>query len=344
MNDATVNPVESGAMEPEVKPAAVKPAVVPPAVEKPVEVPASVKPAVVPVVEKPVEVPAAVKPAEKPVAQKPAAAKPAAPKPAEKPAAAAKPDVAMEFRREFEQIKNSLAKQNEGNAAFMKQWGEYVQNIYKDVLPFFNRMSQSISQRVAGLDKRVFDAEKTLRALQDQSSTIASQQDALKEQSGTINKLQDCTARYQNDVLFKAQKEILEDLVLLSDQVRCNIQDQEQNKDYDTLLDSMKQIGKWIDASLGRSKMRKFEDCTDGTPSIDKKRQEVVETAETDVAEQDGCFVTRQPGYLWTIPFVGSVETMLSGNAPQAFEFVFRPEQVVKLKYIPKKKSKKSPS
>lgn len=322
MNDATVNPVESGAMEPEVKPAAVKPAVVPPAVEKPVEVPA------------------AVKPAEKPVAQKPAAAKPAAPKPAEKPAAAAKPDVVMEFRKEFEQIKNSLARQNEINAVVSRQLGAYIQDFYKEVLPFFNRLSQ----RVAGLDKRVFDAEKTLRALQDQSSTIASQQDALKEQSGTINKLQDCTARYQNDVLFKAQKEILEDLVLLSDQVRCNIQDQEQNKDYDTLLDSMKQIGKWIDASLGRSKMRKFEDCTDGTPSIDKKRQEVVETAETDVAEQDGCFVTRQPGYLWTIPFVGSVETMLSGNAPQAFEFVFRPEQVVKLKYIPKKKSKKSPS
>lgn len=258
---------------------------------------------------------------------------PMAEKPVENPMAA-KPDIAMEFRKEFEYLKYSFAKQNEMNAAVLNHLDGYFQDFYKNVLPFFNRLGQ----RFSTLEERVFNAEKTLKALQDQTDTIAKQSDTMKELSGTINKLQDCITRYQNDVLFKAQKELLEDMIQLSDQVRYNVLEQTQNKNYDSLLESMKQIGKWIDASLERSKMHKFEDCSDGNTAIDKKRQEVVEVVETENAEKEGCFVSRQPGYLWTIPFVGSVETMLSGNAPQTFEFVFRPEQVAKLKYVSKKK------
>ena len=259
-----------------------------------------------------------------------------------------KPDVVAELRSEFEQLKSSLVKQNEKNAAVLKQSNENAQKFYKEAVPFLKYLGQN----VAALGKKSSDVENALKRLhgerldkreqfiKEQSNTIAQQhntitqqQDSLKELSGAINMLQDCVTRYQNDVLFKAQKEIFEDLIQLSDQVRCNILDQEQNKNYDSLLESMKQIGKWIDASLERSKMHKFEDCADGKSVIDKKRQEVVEIKETENAEKDGCFVTQQPGYLWSIPFVGSVETMLSGNAPQTFEFVFRPEQVVKLKY-----------
>ncbi len=254
---------------------------------------------------------------------------------------AEKPNIEAELRSGLEQIKSSLAKQSEENAAVLKQLSDNTQNFYKNVVPFLN----SLGKKVTVLDKKFTDVENALKRLhgerldkreqlvKEQSDTIAKQQDSLKELSGTFNKLHDCMIRYQNDVLFKTQKEILEDLIQLSDQVRCNILDQEQNNNYDSLLESMKQIGKWIDASLERSKMHKFEDCADGNTAIDKRRQEVVEIAETEIAEKDGCFVTHQPGYLWTIPFVGSVETMLSEKAPQTFEFVFRPEQVVKLKY-----------
>lgn len=249
-----------------------------------------------------------------------------------------KPDVVAELRSEFEQIKRSFAKQNEDA---LKLLNENAQNFYKKIEPYLQRLDKN----VLVLGKKSSDVENALKGLhgerlekceqfiKEQSSIIAKQQDSLKEQSGTINMLHDCVTRYQNDVLFKAQKEILEDLIQLSDQVRCNILDQEQNQNYESLLDSMKQIGKWIDASLERSKMHKFEDCCHGNTTIDKKRQEVVDIEETESAEKDGYFVTRQPGYLWTIPLVGSVDTMLSGNAPQTFEFVFRPEQVVKLKY-----------
>ncbi|ACX75424.1 hypothetical protein FSU_2336 [Fibrobacter succinogenes subsp. succinogenes S85] len=251
------------------------------------------------------------------------------------------PDVVVELRSEFEQIKRSFAKQNEENADALKMLNENAQNFYKKMEPYLQRLDKNVFV----LGKKSSDVENALKGLhgeclekreqfiKEQSDTIAKQQDSLKELSGAINKLQDCMTRYQNDVLFKAQKEILEDLIQLSDQVRCNILDQEQNQNYESLLDSMKQIGKWIDASLERSKMHKFEDCCHGNTTIDKKRQEVVDIEETESAEKDGYFVTRQPGYLWTIPLVGSVDTMLSGNAPQTFEFVFRPEQVVKLKY-----------
>lgn len=239
-----------------------------------------------------------------------------------------KPNEATELRSELKQMRSLIAEQNAKNAAILKQLNDNVKSFYKDLVPFLN----DLGQNVVALVTKVSDVEK------EQSDTIEKQQDSLKELLGTINKLQDCVTLYQSDVLFKAQKEILEDMVQLSDQVRCSVLEQERSKDYESLLDSMKQIGKWVDASLERSKMRKFEDCADGNPAIDKKRQEVVELAETEIAEKDGCFVTRQPGYLWTIPFVGSVETMLSGNAPQKFEFVFRPEQVAKLKYKSKKK------
>ena len=159
------------------------------------------------------------------------------------------------------------------------------------------------------------------------------QERTILQQNELIGKLHECIVKYGNDVLFKSQKELIEEMIQLADQVHYSIEDQKKEQNYQALLDSMTQIGNWIDASLSRIKVRKFDSGEKNFREFDPKRQEVVEFVETNNSSENGCYRSELPGYAWTIPFVGSVESMLSEGAPQKFEFIFRPEQVVALKY-----------
>ena len=252
---------------------------------------------------------------------------------AKNPVDSEKNNIADEFRDELKLVKSLVDAQAKKDLSAEKKLNAIVK-FCKQLDPFLKDLQKHVTNTEQTLKVMQSNClNKSEQLLREKTVAVKKQLDVIKDQSGTINKLQECMTRYENDVLYKSQKEILADMIELSDQVRLNISEQEKNKDYDLLLDSMKNIGKWIDSSLERSKMHKYGDCAKVYPDIDKKRQEVVGIENTDCAENDGCFVSLQPGYLWAIPFVGSAEAMLSEGAPQKFEFVFRPEQVVKLKY-----------
>lgn len=172
----------------------------------------------------------------------------------------------------------------------------------------------------------VSEIKEQLRRLSD------AQEQTIREQNELIGRLHECIIKYGNDVLFKSQKELIQELIQLADQVHLSIEDQKKEPNYQSLLDSMVQMGQWIDSALSMAKVRRFDSGDKQFSEFDSKKQEVIDTVETSNPSEDGCYKSELPGYVWTIPFVGSVEKMMSGGAPQKFEFVCRPEQVVKLK------------
>lgn len=186
------------------------------------------------------------------------------------------------------------------------------------------------------IDNNGFQQRNDISEIKEQLQRLsAAHEQTIHQQNELIGKLHECVVKYGNDVLFKSQKDLIEEMIQLADQVHYCIQDQKKEQNYQLLLDSMIQIGQWIDASLSRVKVRRFDSGEKLFREFEAKRQEVIDTAETNNSSEDGCYRTELPGYVWTIPFVGSVESMMSEGKPQKFEFVFRPEQVVSLKYRP---------
>ncbi len=186
------------------------------------------------------------------------------------------------------------------------------------------------------IDNNGFQQRNDISEIKEQLQRLsAAHEQTIHQQNELIGKLHECIVKYGNDVLFKSQKDLIEEMIQLADQVHYSIQDQKKQPNYQLLLDSMVQIGQWIDASLGRVKVRRYDSGEQAFREFDAKRQEVIDTAETNNSSEEGCYKSELPGYVWTIPFVGSVESMLSAGTPQKFEFVFRPEQVVSLKYKP---------
>ena len=187
-----------------------------------------------------------------------------------------------------------------------------------------------------GVANNSFQQRNDISEIKEQLQRLsAAHEQTIHKQNELIGKLHECIVKYGNDVLFKSQKDLIEEMIQLADQVHYCIQDQKKEQNYQLLLDSMIQISQWIDASLSRVKVRRFDSGEKCFREFNAKRQEVVNTVETTNSSENGCYKSELPGYEWTIPFVGSVESMLSEGVPQKFEFVFRPEQVVSLKYRP---------
>lgn len=186
------------------------------------------------------------------------------------------------------------------------------------------------------IDNNGFQQKNDISEIKDQLQRLSvAHEQTIQKQNELIGKLHECIVKYGNDVLFKSQKDLIEEMIQLADQVHYSILDQKKEQNYQLLLDSMVQIGQWIEASLSRVKVRRFDSGEHRFREFDAKKQEVIDTVETNNSSEDGFYKSELPGYVWTIPFVGSVESMLSEGAPQKFEFVFRPEQVVSLKYRP---------
>ena len=59
---------------------------------------------------------------------------------------------------------------------------------------------------------------------------------------------------------------------------------------------------------------------------------------QSDSLEKNDSYVTDQPGYEWSIPYlviksdVQLKNILMENNSPQKFSFVIRPEEVIKLK------------
>lgn len=159
------------------------------------------------------------------------------------------------------------------------------------------------------------------------------QQDTIRKNSVVIQKQHDSILRYENDVLFRSKKELLMELIGIADQIKYTLDDQNSDKDYEKLLESVRGLGEWVNGSLQTETVRKYEFTKSDNSILNSKVQEVIDTETTDDIAKDGKYKTILPGYFWTMPLVGS-SAMQNIQDRKSFEFVLRPEQVVRLKYV----------
>ncbi|MEG0835013.1 MAG: hypothetical protein RR285_05725 [Acinetobacter sp.] len=175
-----------------------------------------------------------------------------------------------------------------------------------------------------------------------QSEENKSTLQTIDEQQNLIQKQQAVIQKFQDDLLFKTQKPLLLEMINIADNVRMFVNDQKnkssEERNFDELLREFEKIGEWIDASLEDNSVKKYEDSKEDN-QFNCKRQEIVETIETEVQELNDTIVPEQPGYIWTMPYlIIDSETKLikvakENEIPQKFSYIIKSEEVKKYKY-----------
>ena len=131
-------------------------------------------------------------------------------------------------------------------------------------------------------------------------------------------------------MIYKTQKDLIMELIGIADQLRYTLNDYAVEKDFDSLYKSIGDLTEWVDGSLQAVGVRKSVSIDD---EFDRKRQEIVETQETELPEKDGKTESILPGYIWSVPMIGSSELQVE-ERPKTYEFLIRPEQVARLRYV----------
>ena len=168
-------------------------------------------------------------------------------------------------------------------------------------------------------------------------------ENVVEAQELTIQKQHNAALKFQEDVIYKTQKNLIMELIGISDNIRMIIQDAETDPDYD-LLGGIKDLSKWVDATLSNNSVRKYEDAASDPMTMNRKRQQLVDKETTNVESEHNTYKTVSPGYEWSIPYlVVNAEVQLNkileeNRAPQLFSYVIRPEEIVKLEYKETKK------
>lgn len=179
----------------------------------------------------------------------------------------------------------------------------------------------------------LLDALKRLKSdLKEKDSLLEKQEETIRRQSQTISKFQD-------DLLYKVQKPLIMEMVEIADNIRLILNDNEvvENKDFNSLLERVKKLSDWVDASLSNNSVRRYSLTTESPATLDRKKQEVIDVEFTDDPSKDSTYFTERPGYIWTMPYlIINSDIQLKKaleDAPKSFEFIIRPEEVVKYKY-----------
>lgn len=171
-----------------------------------------------------------------------------------------------------------------------------------------------------------------MQALQDKVENV------VESQEMTIQKQHNAALKYQEDVIYKIQKNLIMELIGISDNIRMILQNSESEPCYD-LLAAVKDLGAWVDASLSNNSVRRFQDTTLDATTMNRKRQQLVDKEPTDVEAEHNTYRTVSPGYEWSVPYLVvnsevQLKKILEENAaPQMFTYVIRPEEIVKLEY-----------
>ncbi len=175
--------------------------------------------------------------------------------------------------------------------------------------------------------------EQRQRDLMAQQKELSAQ---LEDKENIIKQQHNQLLKFQDDVIYKTQHGLIMELIGLADNVRTILTKQQEQKDYDDLLDDVTRLGQWIDATLEENGVRKFEEAA--TQEYNPKRQAIIETQSAPQPELSGTYVTDQPGYEWTMPYVvirSDVQLqnfMAENKVPKKFSYVIRQEEVIKLK------------
>lgn len=139
--------------------------------------------------------------------------------------------------------------------------------------------------------------------------------------------------------LYKVQKPLIMEMVEIADNIRLILNDNDvvENKDFDSLLERVKKLADWVDASLSNNSVRRYSLTTESPSFLDRKKQEVIDVEFTDDPSKDSTYFTERPGYVWTMPYlIINTDIQLKKaleDAPKSYEFIIRPEEVVKYKY-----------
>lgn len=159
-----------------------------------------------------------------------------------------------------------------------------------------------------------------------------------EKQEETIQKQHNSLLKFQEDVIYKIQKNLIMELIGISDNIRMMIQNKENDADYD-LLEEVRKLGEWVDASLSNNSVRKYQDADIDNTIFNRKRQELVDKEETSDENKHKTYKTIAPGYVWTLPYLVvnsdvQLKKILEENgSPQMFSYVIRPEEIVELVY-----------
>ncbi len=178
-----------------------------------------------------------------------------------------------------------------------------------------------------------------VKDIQSLQQTIESQSKIIAEQSSIIKKQHERIIQYENDMMYKAQKDLIMELIGIADQLKFTLSDYADQNDYEALYSSVKDMREWVDGSLQTVGVRKYENIV--SAELDKKRQEVSEIQDTDNEDEEGMFKSILPGYVWTIPMVSNDDKQEKAVGPRKYEFIIRPEQVARLRFKPMEKALK---
>jgi len=176
-------------------------------------------------------------------------------------------------------------------------------------------------------------------ALMSLKSDIAEKGGLLEKQEEIIRRQSQTISKFQDDLLYKVQKPLIMEMVEIADNIRLILNDNDivENKDFDSLLERVKKLADWVDASLSNNSVRRYSLTTESPSFLDRKKQEVIDVEFTDDPSKDSTYFTERPGYVWTMPYlIINSDIQLKKaleDAPKSYEFIIRPEEVVKYKY-----------
>jgi hypothetical protein len=163
--------------------------------------------------------------------------------------------------------------------------------------------------------------------------------DLLDKQEETIRRQSQTISKFQDDLLYKIQKPLIMEMVEIADNIRLILNDKEihENKDFEALIDRVGKLEDWVAASLSNNSVRRYSLTSESPSSLDRKKQEVIDVEFTNDPAKDATYFTERPGYIWSMPYlIINSDIQLKKaleDAPKSFEFIIRPEEVVKYKY-----------
>lgn len=228
-------------------------------------------------------------------------------------------------------------------------YGDKTPNFEKNVLGYLEKLFNGLVTEDPTTGKKYYVFGKVMNAqseiaskleilssqIQTLQKVLDHQTKVMEEQALIIKRQHDIITRYENDVIYKTQKDLIMELIGIADQLRFTMNDHMNENNFESLFGSIKDLREWVDGSLQAVAVRPY--VAQESKEFDSKRQEVVEVLETNNPEENGLIKSVLPGYIWSVPLVGSNELQQRETLPKKYEFMIRPEQVARLKFVEKK-------
>ena len=184
-----------------------------------------------------------------------------------------------------------------------------------------------------------FQTSEVLNALMSLKLEMKAKDELLDKQEETIRRQSQTISKFQDDLLYKIQKPLIMEMVEIADNIRLILNDKEiiENKDFEGLLGRIEKLEDWVAASLSNNSVRRYSLTSESPLTLDRKKQEVIDVEFTNDPSKDATYFTERPGYIWSMPYlIINSDIQLKKaleDAPKSFEFIIRPEEVVKYKY-----------